>query len=96
MYGGVIDVGIGPAVVDGLALDDIHSLAQHLLAVVIQPLQVRLFSLSHLLLQLELPLHLLQSHHLDLVLKLLPHPRHLLELLKLHLVQFRVLWNFSQ
>ena len=75
---------------------DVYSLAEHLLAVVVEPLQIGLFCLSDLLLELELPLHLLEAHQLDLVLELLPHPRHFLELLQLHLIQLRILGNLRQ
>lgn len=91
---GVLEVG--PRVIDGFALDDVDALAEHLLAVVVEPLQIGLFGLSHLPLQLELPLHLFEPHHLNLVLELLPHARHLLELLQLHLIQLALLGNLRQ
>jgi len=91
---GVLEVG--PRVIDGLPLDDVDALAEHLLAVVVEPLQIGLFGLSHLPFQLELPPHLLEPHHLDLVLELLAHARHLLELLELDLIELALLGELRQ
>jgi hypothetical protein len=70
-----------------LLADDVHSFIEHLLPIVIKPFDVRLLSLSHLLLELELSLYLVEPSQLHLIPQLLPDARHLLVLLQLDLIE---------
>lgn len=67
-----------------------------MLSVVVEPLDVGLLGLSHLLLELELALHLVEPGQLHLVSELLPDARHLLVLLQLDLVELGLLGNAGQ
>lgn len=88
MIGGSEGIGllpIGEIVVRGkmfllMVIEYLDLLLQHILPVLVQPLQIGFLSLSHLLIEFKFPSHLLQSNLLGFFFEFLTDFRHFVKL----------------